>query len=66
MNPDPAYTVDMSMDDIRILYKCVCFHLEKWPGGHPTEQEYLKYMKDCLYRMILDYQFHEPSPPTTE
>ena len=66
MNSDPDYTVDMSMDDIRILYKSVCFHLDKWPGGDPTEQDKLVYMKGCLYRMILDYQFHESSPPSFE
>ena len=57
------YTVDMHIDDIRVLYKSVCFHLEKWPGGDPAEQEHLFYMKDWLYRMVLDYQFHEPDSP---
>lgn len=59
MNKDPDYTVDMHIEDVRILYKSVCFHLEKWSGGPAEEQEKLFYMKDWLYRMILDYKFHQ-------
>ena len=53
----PDYTVDMHIEDVRILYNSVCFHLERWSGGDPTEQEKLFYMKDWLYRMILEYKF---------
>ena len=59
MTPEPDYTVEMHIDDVRILHKSVCFHLEKWPGGPAEEQEKLFYMRDWLYRMILDYNFHE-------
>ena len=57
MNPDPDDTIEMSVDDIRLLYKSVCFHLEKWPGGDPREQEALMAMKDNLFRVILAQQF---------
>jgi hypothetical protein len=59
MTPEPDYTVDMHIEDVRILYKSVSFHLEKWAGGPAEEQEKLFYMKDWLYRIILDYKFHE-------
>ena len=59
MNQDPDYTIEMSVDDIRLLYKSVCFHLDKWPGGDAMEQEYLHHMKGCLYRMILEHKFNE-------
>ena len=59
----PDYTVDMHIDDVRILYKSVSYFLERWPGGDTEEQEQLVHMKGMLYRMILDYQFHESSPP---
>jgi len=63
-NKLPDYTVDMHIEDVRILYKSVSYHLDKWSGGEPEEQERLYYMKGWLYRMILDYQFNE-SPPTS-
>ena len=59
----PDYTVDMHIDDVRILYKSVSYFLERWLGGDTEEQEQLVHMKGLLYRMILDYQFHESSPP---
>ena len=49
----------MSVHDVRILYKSVCVHLDKWLGGCPEEQEHLVSMRDCLYRMILEYNFNQ-------
>ena len=34
--------------------------IETWEGSpsrHPTEQEHLWYLRDSLYRMILEYKF---------
>ena len=59
MNSEPDYTIEMSVHDVRILYKSVCVHLDKWPGGCPDEQEHLISMRDCLYRMILEYNFNQ-------
>ena len=48
-NDYEQYSVSMKID-------------EKWEG-HParpaSEQEHLWYLRDSLYRMILDYQFHK-------
>ena len=49
--------MDMDIQDVRLLYESVCFHYEKWPGGHPDEQARISYMKDFLYRIILEYKF---------
>jgi len=54
----PDYSIDMSIKDIRCLHMCVCQTIAKWPGGDPYEQEHLFRIRDDLYRMILDYRFH--------
>ena len=62
MNQEPDYTVNLTIEDIRLLHQCVIKRLEIWEGSParpPEEQEHLWHMRDSLYRMILDYQFHE-------
>ena len=55
---DPEYiNMDVSRDGLALMYRSVCFHLEKWPGGDPREQEALIAMKDNLFRVILAQQF---------
>ena len=58
MNEDDLYVqLDLDIADVHFLYKSVCFHLDKWPGGDPGEQEHLSFMKDFLYRVVLEYKF---------
>jgi len=62
MNNGPDYIVDLTIEDIRLLHHCVIKRLEMWEGSpaRPAEeQEHLWYVRDSLYRMMLDYQFHE-------
>jgi hypothetical protein len=55
VDTDPDfYNIDISKDGLALVYRSVCFHLEKWPGGHPGEQEALIQMKDNLFRIILE------------
>ena len=57
---DPFY-MDFSIEDIHLLYHCVNKRIETWegfPSRHPTEQEHLNYLKNELYRAILDYKFN--------
>jgi hypothetical protein len=61
MNED-SYILDFSIEDVYLLYDCVCKRIESWEGtpkNHPFEQEHLHQLKDWLYRCILDYKFHE-------
>ena len=53
---DPDDIIDMSItkDGLALMYRSVCFHIDKWPGGHPEEQEALYRMKDNLFRIILE------------
>lgn len=56
------YQVSLTIEDIRLLHHCVIKRLEMWEGSpaRPAEeQEHLWYVRDSLYRMMLDYQFHE-------
>ncbi len=58
----PDYQIDMRIQDIRLLHYCVLKRIEHWEGSpaRPAEeQEHLWYMRDSLYRIILDYQFHK-------
>lgn len=54
------YQVGLKIEDIHLLHHCVLKRIETWEGSpsrHPTEQEHLWYLRDSLYRMILEYKF---------
>jgi hypothetical protein len=53
----PYVEMDLDINDVYLLYNSVKFHYEKWPGGHPDEQKRLIFMRDFLYRIILQYKF---------
>lgn len=53
----PYVEIDLDIDDVYLIYNSVKFHYEKWPGGHPDEQARLNFMKDFLYRIVLQYKF---------
>jgi len=57
---DFDYSVNLTIEDIRLLHHCVIKRIEMWEGSParpPEEQEHLWYMRDSLYRMILEYKF---------
>ena len=55
VDTDPDfYNIDISKDGLALVYRSVCFHLEKWAGGDPREQEELIQLKDNLFRIILE------------
>ena len=56
----PSYHLDLDIEDIHLLYHCVCKRIETWegyPARHPMEQEHLSHLKNWLYRLILEYKF---------
>jgi len=62
MNKEPDYSIDLRIEDIRLLHHCVIKRLERWEGfpARPAEeQEHLWVMRDSLFRMMLDYKFNE-------
>ena len=48
------FSVDLPA--VNTLLFATKFSLEKWPGGHPVEQENLYRMRDILFRMQLELQ----------
>ena len=55
VDTDPDFVnIDVSKDGLALMYQSVCFHLDKWPGGHPEEQVALQQLKDNLFRIILE------------
>ncbi len=56
------YQINLKIEDIRLLHHCVEETFKNWPGApaRPVdEQEHLRYLRQSLYRMMLDYSFHE-------
>ena len=55
-----AYVVELGIEDIHLLHHCVEYRIKYWEGSparHPYEQEHLWYLRDWLYRQILEYKF---------
>jgi len=51
--------LDITKDGLELIYKSVCFHLDKWPGGDSYEQVNLGHLKSNLFRILLESQFPE-------
>lgn len=51
------YSLELPIEAVKLLHKSLSFHHEKWPGGHPEEQENILMMKNNFYRIILEHQF---------
>jgi hypothetical protein len=57
---DELFLLDFNIEDIYLLYHSVNETIRIWPGSpaRPAEeQEHLWYLRDSLYRCILDYKF---------
>ena len=44
----PYIELQFGIDDLRLLYRSVSVHVDKWPGGDAEEQERLQYLKNFL------------------
>tara|TARA_R100000734_G_C3286787_1_gene79337 strand:+ start:221 stop:412 length:192 start_codon:yes stop_codon:yes gene_type:complete len=54
------YQLDLKIEDVRLLHHSIQETIKNWPGSpaRPAhEQEHLWYLRDCFYRIILDYNF---------
>jgi len=62
MSKEPDYSVNLTIEDVRLLHHSVIETLKYWPGApaRPAEeQEHLWIMRDSLCRIMLDYQFNQ-------
>lgn len=53
----PYVELQFGVEDLRLLYKSVAVHYEKWTGGDIEEQARLSYLKNFLYRIILEWKY---------
>ena len=53
----PYIELQFGIEDLYMIYNSVKYRYEKWPGGHPEQQARLAYLKDFLYRIVLEYKF---------
>jgi hypothetical protein len=54
---EDLYTIETSIEGIRIIHQGLSLALKHWSGGDPQEQIELIAMKNQFYRMILEYQY---------
>jgi len=54
----PYVELQFGIEDLHLLYKSVAVHYDKWPGGHPDEQARLDYLKNFLYRIVLEWKYN--------
>jgi len=50
------FNFEVDGDALRYIVRAMDKYVEKWPGGHPDEQEKLKHIQLHLKRALLDYQ----------
>ena len=54
---DPLlFNIEVSGDALKYICRAVDKYVEKWPGGHPEEQEDLKQLQLGLRKALLEYQ----------
>ena len=56
MNDEIFFNFEVNGDALRYICRAVDKYVEKWPGGHPDEQERLKLVQLGLRKALLDYQ----------
>lgn len=55
------YTVSLSAEDVNLLHHCIEETIKHWPGSPARpwgEQEHLWYLRDSMYRMMLETRFN--------
>ena len=53
----PFVELQFGIEDLRLLYKSVAVQYDKWSGGDSEEQARLDYLKNFLYRIILEWKY---------
>ena len=58
---EERYMVELTAGDVHLLHHCIEETIKNWPGSpaRPVEeQEHLWYLRDSMYRMLLEYRFN--------
>ena len=56
---ETIYQIHLTTPAIRQIYQSISFHLDRWAGGNPLEQEALMELKENFFRIVLETQFQE-------
>tara|TARA_B000000441_G_C21605744_1_gene268584 strand:+ start:208 stop:423 length:216 start_codon:yes stop_codon:yes gene_type:complete len=62
---DECYTLHLTIHDIKLLHYCVKEGIKHWPGApaRPTdEQEHMWYLRDEMFRAMMDHSFYHDPP----
>ena len=51
-----TFNFELNGEALHYLSRAMDKYVEKWPGGHPAEQEKLKNIQLGLHAAMLDYQ----------
>tara|TARA_X000001382_G_C3163939_1_gene177236 strand:- start:1373 stop:1555 length:183 start_codon:yes stop_codon:yes gene_type:complete len=51
------YELQFTATSLKMMLKAVHFALDQWPGGDAAEQEYYRYLRDSLQRVVLEETF---------
>jgi len=55
---DIIFSMDMPIEDVRLMLYSIEKGIERWSGGPPEEQERLYQLRDAFRSMVLEHTFH--------
>ena len=58
---DYTFNFEVNGDALHYLCRAMDKYVEKWPGGHPAEQETLKNIQLHLHKALLEYRLLKDS-----
>ena len=53
---DYYFNFEIDGEALQYIVRAVDKYIEKWPGGHPSEQEKLKHIQLGLRKAMLEHQ----------
>ena len=62
---DESYRLHLSIHDIRLIHYSVQEAIKYWPGAPARpyeEQEHLWYLRDEMFRCLMEHSFHQDPP----
>lgn len=54
-----VYQIELTPDALKLIYKSVDLHHKNWSGGDAFEQQALLYLKNMLYKCVLEETYHQ-------
>ena len=54
-----VYQLELPPEALKLIYKSVDLHHKHWSGGDAFEQQALLYLKNMLYKCVLEETFQQ-------